>query len=253
MEERRCTRKLNGYIMRKDQPIANESALLAHMASEWLPALFGVIGTLLGGSVTLTANWLTSNTQRHLAAEDRIQQNAAIRREAYAPFLAAASMIKDRGHELAEAIRAETRDEERIASLRKVYYESWEEMKGKRPLALIVGPGGMPEKVDDLHGSLIDFREHIDEIYRDKPNHRSPKYNRLVVNIDNAFAEFARAAREYAVASEPDLITDRKIAFFKKPVNPAADKANPTAVTGQQESGTGTPESSPPSPPRRRD
>lgn len=210
------------------------------MASEWLPALFGVIGTLLGGAVTLTANWISSRTQRYLAIEDHNQQNAAIRREAYAPFLASAAMLKDRGRELAESIRAEIPDEDKIESLRKVYYESWEDMKGKRPLALIVGPSdsGMPDIVNNLHGALIAFADHCDAIYRDRPTRRSPKYDQLAADVDDAFAKCAEAARKFAIVNEPDLTTDRKIWFFKKSVSPPTDKVNPDPLQDKKNQGS---------------
>jgi hypothetical protein len=210
------------------------------MTSEWLPALFGIIGTLLGGSVTLAANWLTSRTQRHLAAEDRIQQNAGVRREAYALFLTSVSALKDRGRELAETIRAGTSEEEKITSLHKACHESWEDMKARRPLVLIVGTGDIPKIVDELHGSLAEYYKLCDDMYRNRPNRWSPKYDKLVSEIDKKFAEFAKDARDYAVASEPDLIIDRRIGFFKKAVTPPGDKVNSAAVTGQQDPGLAT-------------
>jgi hypothetical protein len=170
------------------------------MASEWLPALFGVIGTLLGGSVTLTANWISSSTQRYVATEDRNQQNAAIRREAYASLLASASMLKDRGRELAESIIAERPDEERIKSLHKVYYDSWEDVKERRPLALIVGPIHMPAIINDLHYSLVAFSACCDKMFQDRPHNWPADYDELAGCVDDKFAAFAEAARKCAIA-----------------------------------------------------
>ena len=179
------------------------------MASEWLPALFGVIGTLLGGSVTLTANWISSSTQRYLATEDRNQQNAAIRREAYASLLASASMLKDRGRELAESIIAERPDEERITSLHKVYYDSWEDVKERRPLALIVGPIDMPAIINELHYSLAAFSACCDKMFQDRPDSWPANYDKLACRVDVKFAAFAEAAGKWAIAGESGTLISR--------------------------------------------
>jgi hypothetical protein len=186
------------------------------MASEWLPALFGVIGTLLGGSVTLAANWLQSNTQRQLAAEDHIQQNAGIRREAYALYLTSASMLKDRGRELANTVVAGKSEEAKIESLHKAYYESWEDMKTKRPLVLVAGPDDASSSANNLHWALIEYSDVCDKIYADRAEYRKNpggwprKYDKTAEEVDNQFIEFTKQAQRFAMASEPDVTAKPK-------------------------------------------
>jgi hypothetical protein len=138
------------------------------MASEWIPAIFGVIGTMLGGGVTLAANWISSHTQRELAVEERRQRNAEVRRDAYSAFLASAVTFEDRGRELFDEVRLRA-SEEKISSSYDAYYEAWEDVKRKRASVLIVGPEDVTYGAYRLQDSLASLAGYCDSAYYDRP------------------------------------------------------------------------------------
>lgn len=187
------------------------------MASELLPALFGAIGTLVGGGVTLTANWLASRTQHYLVTEDRRQRNAEVRREAYNAFLASAEIFQDRGRELVDSISLDA-PEDRITSAYAAYYEAWEDAKRKRASVLISGPDDVARSADKLRDSIINLSILCDSAYHKRSERaaRPRGYLDILQAVSDASAEFASIARKYAVVRESDPIANRKRESIRK-------------------------------------
>lgn len=187
------------------------------MASEWLPALFGAIGTMVGAGVTLTANWIVSHTQRYLATEDRRQRNAEVRRDACSIFLASALIFEDRGRELVDSIRFGA-SEARITSAYEAYYEAWEDVKRKRASVLVSGPDDVAHMAEKLHDSLTELSIFCDSAYykRSQRAGASRGYLDRLQAARDASAEFASIASKYAVVNESDLIDNRKRGLIRK-------------------------------------
>jgi hypothetical protein len=193
------------------------------MASEWLPALFGAIGTVVGGGVTLTANWIASRTQQYLATEDRRQRNAEVRRDAYSIFLASAEIFEDRGRELVDSISLGA-EEAKIESAYAAYYEAWEDVKRKRASVLISGPDDVAHSANKLRDSLTDLSIFCDSAYNKRSERagRSRGYLDMLQAARDASAEFESIARKYAVVGESEIISNRKRGLIRKTVDTAS-------------------------------
>jgi hypothetical protein len=195
----------------------DQSALLVDMASDLLPALFGAIGTLVGGGVTLTANWIASRTQHYLVTEERKQRNAEVRRDAYSAFLASAEIFADRARELVDRISLSA-PEEKITSAYTVYYEAWEDSKRKRASVLISGPDCVALSAENLRNSLTDLSTLCDSAYNQRSERTEPPrgYRGKLQAARDARANFASIARKYAVVGESDLTANRKRKSIRK-------------------------------------
>jgi hypothetical protein len=171
------------------------------MASELLPAVFGAIGTLVGGGVTLTANWITARTQHRVATEDRRQKNAEVRRDAYSAFLAAAELFQDRGRELVERISPDAPNE-KIESAHAAFYEAWEDAKRKRTSVLISGPEDIVPSVNKLRDKLAEFYSLCNNAYNNRSERRPRGYLDTLETTSDAMTAFATLARKFAVVDE---------------------------------------------------
>jgi hypothetical protein len=172
---------------------------------------------MVGGGVTLTANWIASHTQRYLAIEDRRQRNAEVRRDACSIFLAFAILFEDRGRELVDSMRLDAPDA-KITSAYEAYYEAWEDVKRKRASVLISGPENVVHLADKLHDSLTDLSIICDSAYykRSQRAGATRGYLDTLQDACDASAEFASIASKYAVVSESGLIVTRKLGLIRK-------------------------------------
>jgi hypothetical protein len=69
--------------------------LLSGVTSGWIAAVVALVGAVIGAGATLTANWLAARTQLKLAAGNREQQRAEVRRGACADYLTATDSFMD--------------------------------------------------------------------------------------------------------------------------------------------------------------
>jgi hypothetical protein len=178
------------------------------MASELLPALFGAIGTLVGGGVTITANWIASRTQFRLATDSDRRQNVKNRNDANAAYLASAKILAERGHILVERMRWANTPEETITSLHMACHEGWEDVLRKHSSVLVDSPDievrGSANAVRDALQSVI---ESCNSAYYGGSGHtRMPTgFFNLLQAARAANQKFADDANKYSAVGELTL------------------------------------------------
>ena len=86
------------------------------MASAWIAGVFGAIGALVGAGATLAASWIPTRSQRQLAADNREERKAKVRRAASAKYLVTVDSFIDSARELVYRIENEASEPDREAA-----------------------------------------------------------------------------------------------------------------------------------------
>jgi hypothetical protein len=183
------------------------------MASELLPALFGAIGTLVGGGVTITANWIASRTQLRLATDADKRQSVKDYNDANAALLASAKILAERGHVLVERMRSANTPDETITSLHMACHEGWEDALRKHAAVLVNSPNPtVRDDADAVRDALQNLIESCNSAYYGGLGRtRTPNgFYDLLEHARDANKEFATHANKYSAVGELALISNQK-------------------------------------------
>jgi hypothetical protein len=123
------------------------------VSSEWIAGIFGILGAVVGAGTTLTANWISTRTQIMLAARDREQRSADVRRAACAEYLIAADSFMDRARELVRRMEDNAPKAE-CETLYAAYFADWEQLQRARAPVVIAGPSELGKQAERLQSHL---------------------------------------------------------------------------------------------------
>jgi hypothetical protein len=127
--------------------------LLSGVTSGWIAAVVALAGAVIGAGATLTANWLAARTQLQLAAGNREQQRAEVRRGACADYLTAVDSFMDQARELVSRMENDAPAPERDAA-HAAYFAGWEHLQRVCAPVVIAGPGELAEQAEALKSQL---------------------------------------------------------------------------------------------------
>ena len=145
--------------------------LIVGVSSEWIAAIFGISGAVVGAGATLTANWISTRTQLRLADRDREQRSAEIRRAACAEYLIAADSFMDQSRELANRMQGNAAKAECEAA-HTPYFAGWEQLQRTCAPVVIAGPnelGKLAERLQSQLGILGDLCDDWYSAYKNGP------------------------------------------------------------------------------------
>jgi hypothetical protein len=142
--------------------------LLSGVTSEWIAAVFGLVGAVIGASATLTANWIASRTesrtQLKLAADDREQRSAEVRRDASAKYLIVVDSFMDQARELVSRMESTAPGPECDTS-HESYLAGWEDLQRRCAPVVIAGPSELGERAEALKSQLGALGDECDSWY----------------------------------------------------------------------------------------
>lgn len=119
---------------------------------------------MVGSGATLATNWITSRTQRELAANDREQRRAEVRRAAYADFLVAVESFKDQARELVYRIENDVPKPECDAA-QATYFAGWQDLQRTYAPVRIAGPSELAKRAEGLQYRLAALADVCDSWY----------------------------------------------------------------------------------------
>jgi len=175
--------------------------LILPVGSEWIAAIFGILGTVVGAGATLTANWISTRTQLVLANRDREQRSAEVRRAAYAEYLIAADSFMDQARELAHRMQNDASRAE-CEAVYGPYFASWEQLQRAYAPVVIAGPnelGKLAEKLQSRIGALGDLCDDWYSAYKNGPTpSRISEFGKARHEAMLSRAIFISVAQKYA-------------------------------------------------------
>lgn len=140
------------------------SDLISNVTSEWIAAAFGVVGAVVGAGATLTANWIATRTQLELAAHNREQQRAEVRRAACAEYLVAVDSFMDQARELVSRMENDA-PRPQCDAAHASYFAGWEHLQRVRAPVVIAGPSELGDRTDALRHQLAALGDECDSWY----------------------------------------------------------------------------------------
>jgi len=138
--------------------------LLSGVTSGWIAAVVALAGAVIGAGATLTANWLATRTQLQLAAGNREQQRAEVRRGACADYLTAVDSFMDQARELVSRMENGAQAAERDAA-HAAYFAGWEHLQRLCAPVVIAGSGELGERAEALKSQLGALGDECDRWY----------------------------------------------------------------------------------------
>jgi hypothetical protein len=138
--------------------------LLSGVTSGWITAVVALAGAVIGAGATLTANWLAARTQLQLAAGNREQQKAEVRRGACADYLTAVDSFLDQARELVSRMDNGAPAGERGAA-HAAYFAGWEHLQRVCAPVVIAGPGELGHRAEALKSQLGALGDECDRWY----------------------------------------------------------------------------------------
>jgi hypothetical protein len=171
------------------------------MASAWLTGIFGAIGAMLGAVATLVGTWLPTRAQRRLAADNRKERVADVRRAASAEYLMTVDSFIDSAREVVYQIENKVPEQDREAA-RKAYLGEWQQMQRTCAIVVISGPDDLGAKAEELKlilGTLANICDRWSEAVKHGPaRSQVGKFDNAWESAEKVRTEFASIAREYA-------------------------------------------------------
>jgi len=161
------------------------------MTSELIVGISGVIGAAVGAGATLIANWIAAHTQLKLAAGNREQQKAAVRRDACAALLVAVDSFMDQARELVSRLENDIPGPECNAA-HATYFAGWEDLQRRCAPVLIAGPNELKERAEELKEQLAGLADECDDWYEAHKSGPTRSRDRTIVNLRQS----ARVARD---------------------------------------------------------
>lgn len=184
------------------------------MTSEWIAAIFGLAGAVIGAGATLTANWIASRTesrtQLKLAADHHVQRRAEVRRAACAEYLIAVDSFMDKARELVSRMESTAPGPECDAA-HKSYFAGWEDLQRRCAPVVIAGPSELGERAEELKSQLGALGDECDSWYAAHKNgltrSRATKFSNAQRVANQARAVFISAAQKHA-HPDPSMSAD---------------------------------------------
>ena len=177
------------------------SDLISSVTSEWIAAVFGVLGAVVGAGATLTANWIASRTQLKLAADDRDQRRAEVRRAACAEYLVAVDSFLDQARELVSRMENGSPKPQCDAAYAS-YFAGWEHLQRVRAPVVIAGPSELGERAEALRYQLAGLGDECDSWFTAHKNgptrSRAAKFSTAQHAAHEARTAFVLAAQKNA-------------------------------------------------------
>jgi hypothetical protein len=169
------------------------------VSSDWIAAVFGILGTVVGAGATLIANWLSTRTQLVLAERDREDKKAEVRRIACAKYLIAADSFADHARELASRMDQKARAEDCEAA-HKPYSAGWEKLQHACAPVVIAGPDKLGEQAELLKSKLGSVGDLCDSWYvayqKGSTRSRISDYSEARLGAEDARKNFVSAAQK---------------------------------------------------------
>ena len=175
--------------------------LIVRVSSEWVGAVFGILGAVVGAGATLTANWISTRAQLMLADRDREQRSAEVRRAACAKYLVAADSFMDQARELAHRMQGKASEAECEAA-HAPYFSGWEHLQRACAPVVIAGPSELGRRAEKLRSQLGTLGDLCDNWYTAYKNGPAPSRISEFGNVRREAlqirAEFISTAQKHA-------------------------------------------------------
>ncbi|MEV2226291.1 hypothetical protein AB0E01_41505 [Nocardia vinacea] len=174
------------------------------MAFELAPALFGLAGTVIGGSVTFAANWLSARNQRKLAENTRLQEVLDRRYTAHQDLLIRTDRFMESLRALVVLLNSRA-PRDSVDQHYTTYQQSWNEIYDAKAPAELAGPRELKAKLLDMFGAVAAASQYIDDWYSaeiaNRSSTRAAEADELLKTFDARRIEYLEAAEQLLSAT----------------------------------------------------